>query len=106
MALSSQGLHDRVDLFWAHHRPLAALLEQLRRPLRGRQLGLQLPDPPAGLTQPSGLRGPHSTDQAPVDAVLTLPAMQRRLMHLQLPRQPGHRSTVAHLLHDHRTKLR
>ena len=26
-------------------------------------------------------------------------------MHLQLPRQPGHRATVAQLLHDHRTKL-
>ena len=50
----------------------------------------------------SVLRG----EQSAVDAVLTLPAMQRRLMHLQLPRQPGHRATVAHLLHDHRAKLR
>ena len=28
VALSSQGLLDRVDLFWAHHPPLAPFLEQ------------------------------------------------------------------------------
>ncbi len=101
--LSPQGLHDRVQVFWAHHPILA---EQLRRPLDRGQFGLELFDPAPGLLQLSALAARRARHQAPVDAVLALPAIQRRLGHLQLTGQPGHRPASPDLVQHHSPELR
>ena len=103
MPFSAQGFHDRVQVFLAHH---PALVEQLRRPLRRRQLGFQLPDTPPGRFELSTLTRRRARDQALVDPVLALPAVQRRLVHLQLPSQPGHRPASPDLVQHHLPELR
>ena len=80
--LRPQGLHDRVDVSWAHHR---LVVEQLRGPLDRGQLGLEFADPSTSRLQFGALRRRHPRKQAAINTVLALLAMKRRLAHPQIP---------------------
>lgn len=84
VTLSAKPCHDREQVSCAHQ---PSHLEQLRRPLHGRQISLKLGDTPSGRAKLDAFRGGRTRPSASINLILGLPPMNRRRARLQHPGQ-------------------